>query len=109
MESSSSARLRLDVVKYSFIEEGTDACQAVQSTASAFFQAHRHCQQLATHNAKGDARPKAKVAYHCMNELEDDDLAEEESAHENAELSDNENDSDSDIYNVHCSMNVFAL
>jgi hypothetical protein len=83
--------------------------QALQSTASAFFQACRRRKQLAKHNAKDDARPRAKVAYHCMNELEDDDSDEEDSAHENAELSDNENDSDSDNYNVHCPMNVFAL
>jgi hypothetical protein len=44
-----------------------------------------------------------------MNELEDDDSDDVESAHENAELSDNENDSDSDNYNVHRPMNVFAL
>ena len=44
-----------------------------------------------------------------MNKLEDDDLDEEDSAHENAELSDIENDSDSDNYNVHRPMNVFAL
>ncbi len=74
-----------------------------------FFQARRRCEQLAKHNAKDDARPKAKVAYHCMNQLEDDDLDDEDSAHENAELSDNENDSDRDIYNVHRPMNVFAL
>ncbi len=27
--------------------------------------------QQAKHNAKDDARPKAKAAYHCMNELEE--------------------------------------
>ena len=75
-----------------------------------FFQARRRREQLAKkHNAKDDARPRAKVAYHRMNELEDDDLDDEDSAHENAELSDNENNSDSDNYNVHCPMNVFAL
>jgi hypothetical protein len=59
-----------------------------------FFQARRRREQLAKHNAKDDARPRAKVAYHRMNELEDDDLDDEDSAHENAELSDNENNSD---------------
>jgi hypothetical protein len=49
------------------------------------------------------------VAYHCMNELEDDNSDDKDSAHENAELSDNDNDCDSDNYNVHCPMNVFAL
>ena len=44
-----------------------------------------------------------------MNELEDKDTDEEDSANEKAELSDNENNSDSDHYNVHCPMNVFAL
>ena len=74
-----------------------------------FFQARRRREQLAKHNAKDDARPKAKVAYHCMNELEDDNLDEEDSAHEHPGLSDNENDSDSENYNVHRPMNVFAL
>jgi hypothetical protein len=74
-----------------------------------FFQARRHREQLAKHNAMDDARPRAKVAYHCMNELEDKDSGEEDSANENAELSYNENDSDSDNYNVHHPMNVFAL
>jgi hypothetical protein len=41
-----------------------------------------------------NAHPRANVAYHRMNELEDDDLDEEDSAHENAELSENENNSD---------------
>jgi hypothetical protein len=44
-----------------------------------------------------------------MNELEDDNSDEEDSVHENAELLDNENDSDSENYNVHRPMNVFAL
>jgi hypothetical protein len=74
-----------------------------------FFQVCRRREQLAKHNAKDDARPRAKVAYHRMNELEDDNLDDEDSAHENAELSDNENNSDSDNYNVHRPMNVFAL
>jgi hypothetical protein len=74
-----------------------------------FFQAHHGRKQLAKHNAKDDARQKAKKAYHCMSELEDNDSVEEDNAHENAELSDNENDSDSDNYNVHPPMNVFAL
>jgi hypothetical protein len=74
-----------------------------------FFQARRRREQLAKHNAKDDARPKAKLAYHCMNELEDDDSDEEDSAHGNAELSDNENNTDSDNENVHRPMNVFAL
>ena len=30
------------------------------------FQAHRRREQLAKHNAKDDARPKAKAAYHLM-------------------------------------------
>jgi hypothetical protein len=78
--------------------------------SSFFFQARRRREQLAKkHNAKDDARPRAKVAYHRMNELEDDNSDDEDSAHENAELSDNENDSDSDNYNVHRPMNVFAL
>ncbi len=83
--------------------------QAVQSTAPSFFQARRRCKQLAKHNAKDDARPRAKVAYHRMNELEDNNSDDKDSAHENVELSDNENNSDSDNYNVHCPMNVFAL
>jgi hypothetical protein len=34
-----------------------------------FFQACRHWEQLAKHNAKkDDARPRAKAAYHRMNE-----------------------------------------
>ncbi len=74
-----------------------------------FCQARCRCKQLAKHNAKDDPRPRAKVAYHRMNELEDDDSDDEDSAHENAELLDNENDSDSDNYNVHRPMNVFAL
>jgi hypothetical protein len=77
--------------------------------SSFFFQACRRRKQLAKHNAKDDARPRAKVAYHCMNELEDDDSDDEDSAHENAELLDNKNNSDSDNYNVHRPMNVFAL
>jgi hypothetical protein len=86
-------------------------CQAVQSTAPSFFQARRRRKQLAKHNAKDDARPKAKVAYHRMNELEDEDSDsdEEDSANEKAALSDNDNNSDSDNYNVHCPMNVIAL
>jgi hypothetical protein len=44
-----------------------------------------------------------------MNELEDKALDEEDSANEKGELSNNENNSDSDNYNVHCPMNVFAL
>jgi hypothetical protein len=44
-----------------------------------------------------------------MNELEDNNSDEEDSAHENAELSDDENNSDSDNYNVHCPMNVCEL
>jgi hypothetical protein len=44
-----------------------------------------------------------------MNELEDNNSDDKDSAHENVELSDNENNSDSDNYNVHCPMNVFAL
>jgi hypothetical protein len=73
-----------------------------------FFQACCRREQLAKHNAKDDARPRAKAAYHCMNELEEDDSDEEDSAHDDAE-SDNENNSDSDNYNVHCPLNVFAL
>jgi hypothetical protein len=57
--------------------------------SSFFFQARRRREQLAKHNAKDDARPRAKAAYHCMNELEDKDSDEEDSANENAELSDN--------------------
>jgi hypothetical protein len=74
-----------------------------------FIQARRRRKQLAKHNAKDDARPKAEVAYHCMNELEDNNSDEEDSAHENAELPDNENETDSDNYNAHRPMNVFAL
>ena len=74
-----------------------------------FFQVCRRREQLAKHNAKDDARPRAKAAYHCMNELEDKALDEEDSANEKGELSNNENNSDSDNYNVHCPMNVFAL
>ncbi len=77
--------------------------------SSFFFQARCRRKQLAKHNAKDDARPRAKVAYHRMNELEDNNSDDVDSAHENAELSDNENDSDSDNYNVHRPMNVFAL
>jgi hypothetical protein len=44
-----------------------------------------------------------------MNELEDDNSDEEDSAHENAELTDNESNSDSDNYNVHHHLKVFAL
>ena len=73
------------------------------------FQARRRREQLAKQNAKDGACPRAKVAYHRMNELEDNDSDEEDSAHENAELLDNENNSDRDNYNVHCPMNVFAL
>ncbi len=51
------------------------------------FQAHCRRQQLAKHKSKDDARPRAKAAYHCMNELEDKDLDEEYSANENSELS----------------------
>ena len=40
--------------------------------SSSFFQACRHCKQLAKHNAKDNARPKVKVAYHCTNEMEKD-------------------------------------
>ena len=74
-----------------------------------FFQARRRCKQLAKHNAKDDARPRAKVEHHRMNELQGNDSDEEDSAHESAELSDNENVSDSENYNKHCPMNVFAL
>ena len=48
------------------------------------------------------------MAYHCVNELEDNS-DEEDSANEEAELSNNENNSDSDNNNVHPHMNVFAL
>ncbi len=76
--------------------------------SSFLFQACCHCKQHAKHNAKDDARPKAKAAYHCMNELEDN-LDEEDSSNEKDELYNNENNSDSDNYNVHCPLNVFAL
>jgi hypothetical protein len=77
--------------------------------SSFFFQACRRHKQLAKHNAKDDARPSAKAVYHCLNELEDKDSDEEDSANEKAELSNYENNSDSDNYNVHCPMNVLAL
>ena len=70
------------------------------------FRACCCCKQLAKHNAKDDARPKAKAAYHRINELKED-LDEEDSANEKAESSNNEDDSDN--YNVDCLMNVFAL
>ncbi len=40
--------------------------QAVQSTAPSFFHARCRCEQLAKHNAKDDARPRTKAAYHRM-------------------------------------------
>jgi hypothetical protein len=73
------------------------------------FQACPRRKQLAKHNAKDDTRPRAKAAYHCMNELEDKDSDEEDSVNENVELSDNENNSDNDNCYVHHPMNVFAL
>jgi hypothetical protein len=55
-----------------------------------FFQACRRGKQLAKHNAKDDARLRAKAAYHHMNELGGKLSDKEDSANENAELSDNE-------------------
>ncbi len=111
------AKLQLPLYTYSRLRQivyGSQGWQktkhkAVQSTAPSFFQACRRRKQLAKHNAKDDARPRAKAAYHRLNELEDDNSDDKDSAHENAELSDNENNSDSDNYNVHRPMNVFAL
>lgn len=71
-----------------------------------FYQARRRRELQAKHNAKDDARPKAKAAYHRINELEEDS-DEEEIDEENDALSDNGDDSEND--NADGLMNVFAL
>ena len=71
-----------------------------------FYQARRRRELQAKHNAKDDARPKVKAAYHRINELEEDS-DEEEIEEVNDELSDNGDDSDNE--NADRLMNVFAL
>ncbi len=85
-------------------------CKMLSSSihSSCFFQAQRRCKQQAKHNAKDNARPKAKAAYHCMNEREED-LNEENGENEKTESSDNEDNIDSDHFNDNCPMNVFAM
>ena len=53
--------------------------------SSCVFKARRRREQQAKHNAKDDARPSAKVAYHRMNELLEEDSNEEDG--ENKKLS----------------------
>ena len=79
-----------------------------KSTAFAFYQARRRRKLQAKHNAKDDSRPKAKAAFHRINELEEDS-DEEEIDEENGESFDNDDDSDSDNNNVNGLVNVFAL
>ena len=62
------------------------------------FQARRRREHQAKHNAKEDARPKAKAAYHCMNELAAD-LDEEEISYDNDEPSEDEDDEQGDQNN----------
>ena len=71
-----------------------------------FYQARHRRELQAKHNAKDDARPKAKAAYHRINELEEDS-DEEEIDEENDALSDNGDDSEND--NADGLMNVFAF
>ena len=59
------------------------------------FQARRRREHQAKHNAKDDARPKAKAAYHCMNELAADS-DEEEMGNDNDESSKDESSKDED-------------
>ena len=63
-----------------------------------FFQARRHREHQAKHNAKDDARPKAKTAYHRMNELAED-LDEEEMGNDNDEPFEDEDDDQGDQNN----------
>ena len=63
-----------------------------------FFQARRRREHQAKHNAKDDARPKAKAAYHCMNELAADS-DEEEISNDNDEPSEDEDDDQGDQNN----------
>ena len=62
------------------------------------FQARRRREHQAKHNAKDDARPKAKAAYHRMNELAAD-LDEEEMGNDNDESSEDEDDDQGDQNN----------
>ena len=63
------------------------------------FQARRRHEHQAKHNAKDDARPKAKAAYHCMNELAAEDSDEEEMGNDNDESSEDEDDDHGDQNN----------
>ena len=62
------------------------------------FQARRRREHQAKHNAKEDARPKAKAAYHCMNELAEDS-DEEHMGYDNDEPSEDEDDDQGDQNN----------
>ena len=62
------------------------------------FQARRRREHQAKHNAKEDARPKAKAAYHRMNELAADS-DEEEMGNDNDESSKDEDDDQGDQNN----------
>ena len=62
------------------------------------FQARRRREHQAKHNAKEDARPKAKAAYHRMNELAEDS-DEEEMGYDNDEPSEDEDDDQGDQNN----------
>ena len=61
-------------------------------------QARRCREHQAKHNAKDDARPKAKAAYHCMYELAEDS-DEEEMGFDNDEPSEDEDDDQGDQNN----------
>ena len=76
-----------------------------------FYQARRRREQQAKHNAKDDARPKPKAAYHRMNELaEDSDDEDEEGRYENGGFNDDDdNPTDGNNDNYHSQMNVFAM
>ena len=77
-----------------------------------FYQAQRRRKLQAKHNAKDNSRPKAKAAYHCVNELEGES-DEEEMPEEKGDFSDTEedsdNDNDNDNDNVNGLLNVFAF
>ena len=63
-----------------------------------FFQAWRCREHQAKHNAKDNARHKAKAAYHRMNELAEDS-DEEEISNDNDESSEDEDDDQGDKNN----------
>ena len=74
-----------------------------------FFQARHRRKHQAKHNAKDDARPKAKAAYHHMNELAEDS-DEEEMGNDNDEPSEDEdNDQGDKNNNGNRQINVYEM